>query len=324
MTKRPLIIDTDTGCGFVHAAMLVSGCGLFEIQGICTVFGSAPAGEAAVHAAWLRDICGIECPVIPGAQRPLLVRRGGAAAPDGCSAIEQFDRESTFSAETGELPWEFIYRKAVESDGEAELFCTGPLSNIAIAVIRHRDLPKYIKRITIAAGASKAGNATAYAEYNVYSDPHAFKCVLDAGFRQIDLVDLQFCGSAYLDDADAERLAGTAGSNPWKDILASCERERIARSGLNGLLPEDEDVRRTFWHDAAAAFVLSIPAAISASNVYTMVELRSDISSGRTLFDFGRRFTDDPNVRLAIYTSRDMFADFYFRCLRTYDRRDAE
>ena len=324
MTKRPLIIDTDTGCGFVHAAMLVSGCGLFEIQGISTVFGSASAGQAAVHAAWIRDLCGMDCPVIPGAERPLLVRRSGIVPPCGCSAIEALESGYSFSAEGSELPWDFIYRKAVESGGEAELFCTGPLTNIAIAVIRHRDLPRYIKRITVAAGASKAGNATAYAEYNVYSDPHAFKCVLDAGFRQIDLVDLQFCETAYLDDEDAERLLQMTGSNPWKSILENCEKERADRAHPNALLGADEEAGRTCWHDAAAAFVLSIPAAISVSNVYTMVELRSDISSGRTLFDFGRRFTDDPNVRLAVYTSRDMFADFYFRCLRTYDGRSAE
>lgn len=323
MTKRPLIIDTDTGCGFAHAAMLVSGCGLFDIQGICTIYGSTSAEKAAVHADWLMKLCGTECPVMPGAERPLLVRRRGIEPPDGCSALEALDWDHAFFEKDRELPWEFIYRKAVECDGEAEIFCTGPLTNIATAIIRHRDLPRYVKRITIAAGTSRAGNATAYAEYNVYSDPHAFKCVLDAGFRQVDLVDLEFCSTAYLDDADTDKLAVTADTNPWKSVLRECEKERAERIRRKEVLAGSGEPEKTFWHDSAAAFVLAIPAAISVSNVYTMVEMRSDISSGRTLFDFGRRFTDDPNVRLAVYTSREMFADFYFRCLRTYDGRDA-
>lgn len=321
MPKRPLIIDTDTGCGFVHAAMLVAGCGLFDIKGACTVYGSTTAKRAAVHAAYLRDLCADYYPVVSGAEKPILVRRKNSMSPDDCSALEDTEGMYTFSPDPEERAWDFIYRTAVSLDGEAELFCTGPLTNIAIAVIRHRDLPRFIKRITIAAGTSREGNATAYAEYNVYSDPHAFKCVLDAGFRQVDLVELEFCGTAFLNSNDTERIPEATADNIWKSLLGSCERRRETSVRERSLVQGVADPAKTYWHDAAAAFALAIPAAVSASNVYAMVELRSEISSGRTLFDFNRRFTDDPNVRLALYTQREMFADFYFRCLRTFDRR---
>ena len=322
MGRRPLIIDTDSGDSMIQAAMLVNGCGLFDLQGVCTVFGGASAKDAAVHAALIRDICGGGYPVLSGAERPLIARKNRCDAPDSCSVLSEAVSGRDYIPDTQEHPWDFIYRKAVELGGEAELFCTGPLTNLAIALFRHRDLPRYIKRITLAAGATKAGNATVYAEYNVYSDPYAFKCVLDAGFRQLDLVDLDFSAGVCLTDAEYGSLAELPAGNPWRQLLIISAKQRKdsantasrANAGRNGMI----------CHDAAAAFVLALPEAISTSNVYTMVELRSDICSGRTLFDFERRFTDGPNVRLSVYTPREMFADFFFRCLHSFDGRTEE
>ena len=113
MPKRPLIIDTDTGCGFVHAAMLVAGCGLFDIKGACTVYGSTTAKRAAVHAAYLRDLCADYYPVVSGAEKPILVRRKNSMSPDDCSALEDTEGMYTFSPDPEERAWDFIYRTAV-------------------------------------------------------------------------------------------------------------------------------------------------------------------------------------------------------------------
>ena len=299
--------------------MLISGCGIFDIRGVCTEFGASSPRQAAAHASFLLGLCAERCPVIAGSERPILVRRKGKISED-CSVLDELSAESAVPAGTAH-PWDLIYRTAVETGGELELFCTGPLTNIAVAVIRHRDLPKYIKRITIAGGASRRGNATPYAEYNIYNDPHAFKCILDAGFAQVDLVDLEFCRTAHLTTAETEGFRELPAENPWKDLFERTVGSRLARDRHTAEVLELDSYSAAVSHDAAAAFVLAIPAAITFSGVYTMVELRSETSSGRTLFDFGKRFTDDPNVRLAVYTSREMFSDFYFRCLHTFDRR---
>lgn len=321
MAGRPLIIDTDSGYGFAEALMLIDGCGLFDIKGVCTVFGSASSRRGAAHASYLRDLCGGQWPVVVGAERPLVVRRKDKGTNTDCSVLDELAPAATEKEDLPEHPWDLIYRTAVEQNGKLELFCTGPLTNIAVSVIRHRDLPKYIKRITIAGGASRRGDATPYAEFNIYSDPHAFKCILDAGFSQIDLADLEFCRSAHLTAEEAKNIGSLSPDNPWRDLLGKTVTSGNARSReLSGLLELDR-TKTVVSHDAAAAFVLAIPAAITSAGVYTMVEQRSEMSSGRTLFDFGKRFTDGPNVRLARYTTREMFSDFYFRCLRSFDRR---
>ncbi|MBR5070814.1 MAG: nucleoside hydrolase [Oscillospiraceae bacterium] len=321
MAGRPLIIDTDSGHGFAEALMLIDGCGLFDIKGVCTVFGSASPRRGAAHAAYLRELCGGQWPIVTGSERPLVVRRKDTGTKSDCAVLDELAPAAAEKVPAPEHPWDLIYRTAVEQNGELELFCTGPLTNIAVSVIRHRDLPKYIKKITIAGGASRRGDATPYAEFNIYSDPHAFKCILDAGFSQIDLVDLEFCRYAHLTAEEAKNIGMLSSGNPWKSLLEKTVTAGNPRNKeLTGLL-ELDSAGSVICHDAAAAFVLAIPAAVTATGVYTMVEQRSELSSGRTLFDFGKRFTDGPNVRLATYTTREMYSDFYIRCLRSYDRR---
>lgn len=319
MAKRPLIIDTDAGNGFAHAAMLIAGCGLFDVKGITTVAGSVSAAQAASCCIQTEKLAGIEAPVLTGSEKPLIVRRDGPAPYDRGGIIEKLMGTVKAPEQNGH-PWDFIYDAAVESGGELELFCTGPLTNIAVAVMRHRDLPDHIKRITIAAGASKSGDATVYAEYNVYSDPHAFKCVLDAGFRRVDLVDLEFSRNVCIGSDTAVRFHDLPGSNPWKPFLEEADRERLRLLTDTVYVKKEGSSGDLRVHDASAAFVLAIPAAVTSTDVYTMVELRSEMSSGRTIFDFRKRFTDDPNVKLAVYTSREMFTDFYTRCVHTFDR----
>ena len=319
MARRPLIIDTDAGNGFAHAAMLIAGCGLFDVKGISTVYGSVSAKKAASGCAWLNGLTGSDAPVVTGSEKPLIVRRESAAPYDKGEILERLTGR-TAVPQTAEHAWDFIYRTAVESQGELELFCTGPLTNIAVAVLRHRDLPEHISRITIAAGASRSGDATVYAEYNVYSDPHAFKCVLDAGFRKVDLVDLELARTVCLDAETSVRFHDLPDTNPWKPFLEEADRDRARRLADQTYVKREGNSGDLRVHDAASAFVLAIPAAVTFSDVYTMVEMRSEMNSGRTLFDFRKRFTDDPNVRLAVYTSKEMFADFYMRCAHTFDR----
>ena len=75
MAGRPLIIDTDSGYEFAQALMLIEGCGLFDIKGICTVFGTAAPNRGAVHVQFLRSICDGKWPVISGSEKALIVRR---------------------------------------------------------------------------------------------------------------------------------------------------------------------------------------------------------------------------------------------------------
>jgi len=76
-----------------------------------------------------------------------------------------------------------LLRLTKESPGEINIVAIGPLTNIAMAVIKDPTFPDRVKSLYIMGGSNNArGNITAAAEFNFYVDPDAAKVVFDAGF----------------------------------------------------------------------------------------------------------------------------------------------
>jgi purine nucleosidase len=69
----------------------------------------------------------------------------------------------------------------------------GPLTNIALAVMKEPDLSQRVGRLWIMGGANNSlGNASPAAEFNFYVDPEAAHVVLNAGFDAV-LVPWNVC-----------------------------------------------------------------------------------------------------------------------------------
>ena len=65
--------------------------------------------------------------------------------------------------------------------GRLILVATGPLTNIALAVMREPELPRLVKRFVIMGGAfAEPGNVTPSAEFNIWHDPDAARIVFRA------------------------------------------------------------------------------------------------------------------------------------------------
>lgn len=64
-----------------------------------------------------------------------------------------------------------------------------PLTNIALALQKHPDLPHWIKKIVMMGGSIGRGNITPYVEANAGHDPAATKLVFESGIP-IDMVGL--------------------------------------------------------------------------------------------------------------------------------------
>ena len=107
-----------------------------------------------------------------------------------------------------QLTWDFIWEEAVKQNGELEIIAIGPLTNLAIAVMKYPQLPKLVKKLVIMGGAAGSGNFGVYSEYNIAQDPHACEIVLQAGFPDFTMVDLNACHMVYLtkEEADAKVL----------------------------------------------------------------------------------------------------------------------
>ena len=212
-------MDVDTGIDDAIAIIMALQSPEIEIIGITTVSGNVTAKAAALNTLGiLRKMDKeSEIPVMKGASKPLSKKIVHAEEVHGekglgnitlqCNpALLQKGNVSDFISETLAN-----YRR-----GEVALVATGPLTNIARAILEDPEITDSLSRICIMGGAfglaSKVyGNITQYAEFNFYCDPKAAQIVMthaSSGAVQLNIVGLDVTGKyLMIDDEFVSRLS---------------------------------------------------------------------------------------------------------------------
>ena len=212
-------MDVDTGIDDAIAIIMALQSPEIEIIGITTVSGNVTAKAAALNTLGiLRKMDKeSEIPVMKGASEPLSKKIVHAEEVHGekglgnitlqCNpALLQKGNVSDFISETLAN-----YRR-----GEVALVATGPLTNIARAILEDPEITDSLSRICIMGGAfglaSKVyGNITQYAEFNFYCDPKAAQIVMthaSSGAVRLNIVGLDVTGKyLMIDDEFVSRLS---------------------------------------------------------------------------------------------------------------------
>ena len=184
-----VIMDVDTGIDDAIAIMMALQSPEIEIVGITTVTGNVSSRIAALNTLGILNIMGkqLEIPVMQGAARPLSKEKKIVHAKDvhGKRGLGNVNLEySPAMLRKGKKISHFISRiLANYRKKEVSLVATGPLTNIAKAIIEDPAVVDSLSRICIMGGAyglaSKVyGNITQYAEFNFYCDPAAAQIVM--------------------------------------------------------------------------------------------------------------------------------------------------
>jgi inosine-uridine nucleoside N-ribohydrolase len=212
-------MDVDTGIDDAIAIIMALQSPEIEIIGITTVSGNVTAKAAALNTLGILRKMGKESkiPVMKGASKPLSKKIVHAEEVHGekglgnitlqCNpALLQKGNASDFISETLAN-----YRR-----GEVALVATGPLTNIATAILEDPEITNSLSSICIMGGAfglaSKVyGNITQYAEFNFYCDPKAAQIVMthaSSGAVRLNIVGLDVTGRyLMIDDEFVSRLS---------------------------------------------------------------------------------------------------------------------
>ncbi|MCU1437932.1 MAG: nucleoside hydrolase [Naasia sp.] len=181
----PFILDTDTAqddCVAMLVGLLDPEADLVAI----TMVAGNVGFELQVRNAWMTlnvaDRLG-EVPVHLGCRRPMV--RDWVSAEnvhgDGSGGLS-IDFAGLESED--EHGVDALLRLTAERPGELTIVCIGPLTNIAMAVVKDPRFVPNTKALYIMGGSNNArGNITAAAEYNFYVDPEAARIVFEAGFE---------------------------------------------------------------------------------------------------------------------------------------------
>lgn len=180
----PVIIDCDPGIDDAVMLMMALGSPRLEVRAITTVAGNVPLRLTSRNARLICErLARPDIPVFAGCPRPLL--RAPVTAEDfhgesGIYGIEIF--EPSTPLRPGHAVDELIRQLKVMPDASMTLIVTGPMTNIACALVMAPEIARAIAEIVIMGGADiEGGNITPYAEFNIFADPHAAAIVLDSG-----------------------------------------------------------------------------------------------------------------------------------------------
>lgn len=184
MTRRSLIFDTDPGQDDAIALLLALGSEELELEAVTTVAGNVPQPLVTENALGLLALAGREdVPVYRGCERPLLRELSTAEHVHGPTGVDGAVLPMALrGAESQHAVDAIIERCLRATDGSVTLSPVGPLTNIAMAIIKEPSIVPKIREIVWMGGAfEEAGNTTTLAEFNAYVDPHAAHVVFTAG-----------------------------------------------------------------------------------------------------------------------------------------------
>jgi inosine-uridine nucleoside N-ribohydrolase len=290
--RRCIIIDTDPGLDDAVAILLALAANdELDVLGVTAVAGNLPLTQTERNARRVCELAGRrDVPVFAGCARPLM---RPLATAEAIHAETDRDRLS-LPEPTMPLQPQHGVDFLIEALGSVEagtitLCALGPLTNVAMAMIKAPEIAARVGEVVVMGGACfELGNVTPAAEFNIHVDPHAAALVIDSGMP-ITMIPLDVTHQLLSTPARvaALRALGNRCGPAVADLLEAFERNRRSRSGT----------RAQALHDPAVIAYLLRPQLYQGRDVNVAVETQSPLTMGMTVVDWDGVTGGKPNVR---------------------------
>jgi purine nucleosidase len=301
MAREKIIIDTDPGQDDAVAILLaLASPDEIEVLGITAVAGNVPLALTAQNALKLVELTGrLEVPVFAGCARPLLRPLTTAEFICGPDGLGGADLPPPRLALQPRHAVDFIVDTLLAADDGAITLCpVGPLTNVAMAIVKEpRILPK-LRRIVLMGGARELGNVTPDAEFNFYVDPHAAHVVLTAGVPVV-MFGLHATHQAL-------------GTPPRIAAIAALDTP-VSRAVVGMLSRPRPDAVEKFGgpghplHDPCVIAYLLWPELFYGRDCHVAIELQSSSAIGRSTIDWWNRLRLPANAHVIDRIDADGF-----------------
>lgn len=174
LTHKPIIIDCDPGVDDAIALLLALASPEFNLLGVTTVAGNIPLSLTQKNARQICELAGrTDVLVYAGCPRPIMRLLATAQEVHGVNGLAGVELPEPIIPLPTVHGVDFLIETLINSAGDITLATLGPLTNIAVAMIKEPRICNYIREIVIMGGAITQGNITPSAEFNIYVDPHA-------------------------------------------------------------------------------------------------------------------------------------------------------
>lgn len=317
MERIPVIIDTDPGIDDFFALMLANSSGRLEIKAVTTVAGNQSSEIVTKNALDIASYFHIGCEVAKGAEQPLDRPPRTAGYIHGENGLGNLALKAGSGPISPDYAWDVIDQKAAEEKGRLEILAIGPLTNIAIALLKYPGLRGRIRRIVMMGGSGGVGNVSPYGEFNAAADPLAAKIVFRSGVP-IVMTGWDAAVQSRLTPEEIGRLKKI--DTPY---TRDCSFLWDFLQGAYQKLGKSDIV----LSDALAVAYAIDPAVMECRDCYVAVETVSGLNQGRTVVDFDHVRKDMPlNCSVGMKVDQGLYFGMLEQMMRHYTapRREKE
>ena len=269
-----------------------------DIKAITSCNGNVAEPAVANNNLNLMEYFGSSIPVARGAQRSMYDRAIHEGDCHGASGLGDIvipaakEKKAVDMIASG-----LIYKTAVEEKGELELLVTAPMTNLALAIVQHSDLPGLIKKLWFMGGAVYGGNMNNNSEFNIWVDPIAAHIVFTSGIRDMTMVGLDVTLKAVMtqEDVDELRTVDTRACTFSADMLQYMINQAQKRG------------EGAVMHDALALGAALYPQCMTYQDFYMDTEWQGTLTAGHTAADTRQKSGKKPNMHAAMEVDTPKF-----------------
>jgi purine nucleosidase len=300
-----IIYDGDPGIDDALAILYALKSPKTMPLGITTVAGNVGIEKGTKNALNLVEMAERgRIPVAIGATKPLIREHVQAEEFHGQDGLGNTNLSAPNLKPEQNHATDQIVSSIMANKGEVVLVAVGPLTNLAIAVIKEPSIISHVRKVIIMGGAIRVpGNVTMASEFNMYADPEAAKIVFGSGLP-ITLVSLDvtmnrrnvLTSSRLKEIEDAETRAGGFIGRIARFYIESCRKH-----GEEG-----------FMHDPlAVGIAIDEELLTECEHIYVDVETEGRITLGKTQADLRVHPKYPPNLTHCVQINYErFFGDF--------------
>jgi purine nucleosidase len=294
MARHRVLLDCDPGVDDAVAMLLAfASPDEIELLAVTCVGGNHPLSFVERNARRIRDLAGRgNVPVHAGCDRPLLGGGASLSSAHGTDGLGDIGLPEPSLAAGESHAVDVLIDAVMGAPGEITLCAVGPLTNVALALLKEPRLAQAAREIVVMGGAAFGpGNVTPSAEFNVFVDPHAARVVFGSGAK-LTLFGLDVTRRARLAAGHLQSLAGSGRAGRATAAM-------IRACGADACL-----------HDPCVIAHLIDPTLFSGVDAHVEVECESRLTRGQTVAAVYDKHLQGraPNCRVMTSVAADRFS----------------
>lgn len=309
MNKRKIIIDCDPGHDDAVAIMMAASSKKLDLLAITVEAGNQTLEKTGRNALNLVQYLNLDIPVALGANHPLKREPQTCAEIHGESGLDGFtfpSLERTFDKKDAVT----LLRDILLTNDKVTLVPTGPLTNIALLLMKHPEVKSHIEEIVLMGGSIGYGNVTPAAEFNILCDPEAADVVFNSSLT-VKMMGLDVTRKVLLLPPVLERMKkiNNRVSDLFYKLMVTFNINQKKIFGHAGAP----------LHDPATIVYLIDPSVITLKKMNVVIDVSSGPSYGRTNCDQFDYLHQPHNAYVAVDIDVDKYWDVIEEGLKAFN-----